>query len=113
VQQCIRDKGILETLCDYVCTIDFIYLFDTFVSCFELQCCFDFQAKPTSEFQHARPVICFCTAVIVESLGSVPKIDTDTVKRALPFVFNGLNTDMKGNRDHKVSSAFVHHLLLH
>lgn len=85
VQQCIRDKGILETLCDY--------------------------AKPTSEFQHARPVICFCTAVIVESLGSVPELDTDTVKRVLPFVFDGLNPDMKGSHDHKAGALMVVGLL--
>ncbi|ONK73498.1 uncharacterized protein A4U43_C04F32240 [Asparagus officinalis] len=85
VQQCIRDKGILEILCDY--------------------------AKPSSEFQHARPVICFCTAVIVEALGSIPKLDTDTVQRVLPFVSNGLNPDMKGSRDHKAGALMVVGLL--
>lgn len=40
--------------------------------------------------------------MIVESLGAIPKLDTETVQRVLGFVFNGLNPAMKGDRDHKV-----------
>ncbi|OAY62746.1 Uncharacterized protein ACMD2_12652 [Ananas comosus] len=85
VQQCIRDKGLLETLCNY--------------------------ASPTKDFQHSRPVICFCTAMIVESLGAIPKLDTETVQRVLGFVFNGLNPAMKGDRDHKAGALMVVGLL--
>ncbi|URD79238.1 U3 small nucleolar RNA-associated protein 10 [Musa troglodytarum] len=85
VQQCVRDKGLLETLCNY--------------------------ASPTKEFQHSRPVICFCTAVAVEALGAIPKLDTDTVQRVLGFVFNGLNPAMSGNRDHKAAALMVVGLL--
>ncbi|XP_039121366.1 uncharacterized protein At3g06530-like [Dioscorea cayenensis subsp. rotundata] len=85
VQQSIRDKGILETICNY--------------------------ASPTKEFQHSRPVICFCTAVIVEALGGIPRLDTDTVKRVLNFVFDGLNPDMRGSQDHKAGALMVVGLL--
>ncbi|KAJ8511645.1 hypothetical protein OPV22_002079 [Ensete ventricosum] len=85
MQQCVRDKGLLETLCNY--------------------------ASPTKEFQHSRPVICFCTAVAVEALGAIPKLDTDTVQRVLGFVFNGLNPAMSGNRDHKAAALMVVGLL--
>ncbi|WOL10215.1 hypothetical protein Cni_G18969 [Canna indica] len=79
VQQCIRDKGLLETVCNY--------------------------ASPTKEFQHSKPVICFCTAVIVETLGAIPKLDTDNVQRVTGFVFNGLNP--RGNQDHKAGALMV------
>ncbi|CAD5195383.1 unnamed protein product [Musa acuminata subsp. malaccensis] len=85
VQQCVRDKGLLETLCNYT--------------------------SPTKEFQHSRPVICFCTAVAVEALGAIPKLDTDTVQRVLGFVFNGLNPAMSGNQDHKAAALMVVGLL--
>ena len=55
-------------------------------------------------------MICFCTAVIVEALGGIPRLDTDTVKRVLNFVFDGLNPDMRGSQDHKVCSAASHHV---
>nr|XP_010919682.1 uncharacterized protein At3g06530 [Elaeis guineensis] len=85
VQQCIRDKGLLEILCNY--------------------------ASPTKDFQHSRPVVCFCTAVIVEALGVIPELDTDTVQRVLGFVFNGLNPTMRGGRDDKAGALMVVGLL--
>ncbi|PKA48764.1 Uncharacterized protein AXF42_Ash018706 [Apostasia shenzhenica] len=81
VQQCIRDKGVLEALCSY--------------------------AAPSKDFQHSRPVTCFCTAVIVEALGSIPKLDTETVQRVLTFVFNGLNPAIHGSRDQKAGALMV------
>lgn len=61
-----------------------------------------FQAAPTKEFHHSRTVVCFCTAVIVECLGAIPKLDTDIVQRVLGFVFDSLNPAMKGDQDYKV-----------
>ncbi|PQQ00093.1 uncharacterized protein Pyn_28396 [Prunus yedoensis var. nudiflora] len=40
VQQCIRDKGVLEILCNY--------------------------ASPSKKYRPSRPVIRFCTAVVME-----------------------------------------------
>lgn len=48
------------------------------------------------------PVISFCTAVIVETLGSMPKLDTDMVQRVLGFVLSALNLENKAEREHKV-----------
>lgn len=81
VQQCIRDMGVLEALCNY--------------------------ASPTKKFQSSRPVIGFCTAVIVEVLGCVTTIDSDTVKRILPFVVSGIQTGSKGGFDHKAGSLMI------
>ncbi|TVU14983.1 hypothetical protein EJB05_38480 [Eragrostis curvula] len=81
VQQCIRDKAVLETLCNYV--------------------------TPTKDFIHSRTVVCFCTAVIVECLGAVPKLDTDIVQRVLGFVFDSLNPAMTGDQDYKAGSLMI------
>ncbi|KAF8702900.1 hypothetical protein HU200_032736 [Digitaria exilis] len=81
VQQCIRDKAVLETLCNYV--------------------------TPTKEFSHSRMVICFCTAVIVECLGAVPKLDTDIVQRVLGFVFDSLNPEITVDQDYKAGALMV------
>ncbi|XP_020576310.1 uncharacterized protein At3g06530 isoform X2 [Phalaenopsis equestris] len=81
VQQCIRDKGVLEALCNY--------------------------ASSTKDFQHSRPVICFCTAVTVEVLGSLPKLDTDTIQKTLTFVFNGLNPAIGGSPDHAMGALMI------
>ena len=61
------------------------------------------QASSTKKFQASRPVISFCTAVIVEVLGCVATIDSDIVKRIHPFVASGLQTGTKGGSDHKVN----------
>ncbi|PUZ48302.1 hypothetical protein GQ55_7G235000 [Panicum hallii var. hallii] len=81
VQQCIRDKAVLETLCNYV--------------------------TPTREFSHSRTVVCFCTAVIVECLGAVPKLDTDIVQRVLGFVFDSLNPEITGDQDYKAGALMI------
>ncbi|RLM64477.1 uncharacterized protein C2845_PM16G15760 [Panicum miliaceum] len=85
VQQCIRDKAVLETLCNYV--------------------------TPTREFSHSRTVVCFCTAVIVECLGAVPKLDTDIVQRVLGFVFDSLNPEITGDQDYKAGALMIVGLL--
>ncbi|KAK9292213.1 hypothetical protein L1049_020175 [Liquidambar formosana] len=85
VQQCIRDMEILEVLCNY--------------------------ASPTKKFQHSRPVISFCTAVVVEVLGSVTSVDSDIVKRILSFVVSGLQPGTKGGQDHKAGALMIVGLL--
>nr|GEW70692.1 hypothetical protein [Tanacetum cinerariifolium] len=81
VQQCVRDRGVLEALCNY--------------------------ASPTKKLQSTRPVISFCTAVVIEVLGSLAVIDTDVVKRVLPYVVSGLQTSSKGNIDHKAGALMI------
>ncbi|KAL1089865.1 hypothetical protein V6Z11_D07G050200 [Gossypium hirsutum] len=85
VQQCIRDMGVLEALCNY--------------------------ASPTKKFQASRPVVSFCTAVIVEVLGCVATIDSDIVKRIHPFVASGLQFGAKGGSDHKAGALMIVGLL--
>ncbi|KAM7494654.1 hypothetical protein LguiB_029263 [Lonicera macranthoides] len=85
VQQCICDMGVLEVLC----------------SC----------ASPTEKFQPSRPVISFCTAVVVEVLGSLAVIETDVVKRILPYVFSGFKHGAKGGLDHKAGALMIVGLL--
>ncbi|GMJ01001.1 hypothetical protein like AT3G06530 [Hibiscus trionum] len=85
VQQCIRDMGVLEALCNY--------------------------ASPIKKFQASRPVVSFCTAVIVEILGCVTTIDSDIVKRIHPFVASGLQTGTKGGSDHKAGALMIVGLL--
>ncbi|KAL5671139.1 hypothetical protein ACJX0J_015445, partial [Zea mays] len=81
VQQCIRDKAVLETLCNY--------------------------ATPTKEFSHSKTVVCFCTAVIVECLGAVPKLDTDVVQRVLGFVFDSLNPAVTRDQEYKAGALMI------
>ncbi|KAH9678614.1 hypothetical protein KPL71_025786 [Citrus sinensis] len=85
VQQCIRDMGVLEVLCNY--------------------------ASPTKKFLPSRPTINFCTAVVVEALGSVTTVDSDAVKRILPFVVSGLQPGTKGGSDHKAGALMIVALL--
>ncbi|CAK8538792.1 unnamed protein product [Lathyrus sativus] len=85
VQQCLRDKGVLEVLCNY--------------------------ASPSKKFQPSKNVIGFCTAVFVELLGTVVTVDDDIVKRILPFVVSGLQSGVKGLSDHKASSLMIVGLL--
>ncbi|KAK6936870.1 U3 small nucleolar RNA-associated protein 10, N-terminal [Dillenia turbinata] len=84
VRQCISDMGVLEALCDYATT--------------------------TKRFTPSRPVISFCTAVVVEALGSVSTVDTEVVKRILPFVTSGLQAGEKG-LDHKAGALMIIGLL--
>ncbi|KAF2311685.1 hypothetical protein GH714_025935 [Hevea brasiliensis] len=85
VQQCIRDMGVLEALCNY--------------------------ASPTRKFQSSRPVISFCTAVIIEALGSLTIVNSDVVKRMLPFVVSGLQPVTKVGSDHKAGAMMIVGLL--
>ncbi|KAF5805582.1 putative U3 small nucleolar RNA-associated protein [Helianthus annuus] len=85
VQQCIRDMGVLEALCNY--------------------------ASPAKKVQPSRPVISFCTAVVIEVLGSLPAIDSDAVKRILPYVVSSLQIHSKGNTDHKAGALMIVGLL--
>eukprot|EP00257_Ricinus_communis_P020965 XP_015580336.1 uncharacterized protein At3g06530 [Ricinus communis] len=85
VQQCIRDMGVLEALCNY--------------------------ASPIKKLQPSRPVISFCTAVVIEILGSIPVVNSDIVKRILPFVVSGLQPTPKGGLDHKAGALMIVALL--
>ncbi|WJX64702.1 hypothetical protein P8452_49448 [Trifolium repens] len=85
VQQCLRDKGVLEVLCNY--------------------------ASPSKKFQPSKNVIGFCTAVFIEVLGTVVTVDDDIVKRILPFVSSGLQHGINGVSDHKASSLMIVSLL--
>lgn len=48
----------------------------------------------------------FCIAVIIEVIGSVTVVDTNVVKRILPYVVYGLQPNVKVEPDHKVSVMF-------
>ncbi|CAH9069155.1 unnamed protein product [Cuscuta epithymum] len=85
VQQCLRDLGILEVLCEY--------------------------ATPAKKCQPSVPVIGFCTAVVVEVLGSLMTIDSDVVKRVLPYVTSGLQHHGKGGDDIKAGALMIVSLL--
>lgn len=85
VQQCIRDKGVLDALCTY--------------------------ASASKKSQPSRLVIGFCTAVFVEVLGTVVTVNDDLVKRILPFVVSGLQPGIKGVSDHKAGSLMIIGLL--
>ncbi|KAM3682910.1 hypothetical protein ACJW31_12G106500 [Castanea mollissima] len=85
MQQCIRDKGVLEAICDH--------------------------ATPSKKNQPSRFVISFCTAVVVEALGSITTVEDDVVKRILPFVVSGLQPGTKGGSDHKAGALMIVGLL--
>ncbi|MCD7468760.1 hypothetical protein HAX54_007198 [Datura stramonium] len=85
VQQCIRDLGILEVLCNYVTT--------------------------SKKVQPSRPVTGFCTAVIFEVLGSLTTIDSEAVRRVLPFVEFGLQPGSRGGADQKAGALMIVSLL--
>ncbi|XP_060203327.1 uncharacterized protein At3g06530 isoform X2 [Lycium barbarum] len=85
VQQSIRDLGILEVLCNYVTT--------------------------SKKVQPSRPVTGFCTAVIFEVLGSLTTIDSEAVRRVLPFVEFGLQPGSRGGTDLKAGALMIVSLL--
>lgn len=85
VQQCIRDLGVLDALCEY--------------------------ALPTKKFQPSRPVMRFCIAVIIEVIGSVTVVDTNVVKRILPYIVYGLQPNVKVEPDHKAGALMIVTLL--
>ncbi|XP_047070750.1 uncharacterized protein At3g06530-like [Lolium rigidum] len=81
VQQCIRDNSLLETLSNY--------------------------ATPTKDFLHSRTVVCFCTAVIVECLGAIPRVDSDIVQKVLGYVFDSLNPQIRADQDYKAGALMI------
>uniref|UniRef100_A0A1J3J391 Uncharacterized protein n=1 Tax=Noccaea caerulescens TaxID=107243 RepID=A0A1J3J391_NOCCA len=81
VQQCIRDKQVLETLCDY--------------------------GSRNKKYQPSKLVVSFTTAVVVEVLGSVATVDGDIVKQILPFVDSGLQSAVKGCLDQQAGALMV------
>ncbi|KAI5410154.1 hypothetical protein KIW84_055581 [Lathyrus oleraceus] len=85
VQQCSRDKGVLEVPCNY--------------------------ASLSKKSQTSKNVTGFCTAVFIEILGTVVTVDDDIVKRILPFVVSGLQSGVKGLSDHKAISLMTVGLL--
>lgn len=64
------------------------------------------QATPSKKNQPSRFGISFCTAVVVEALGSITTVEDDVVKRILPFVVSGLQPGTKGGSDHKVGLTY-------
>ncbi|ONI24972.1 hypothetical protein PRUPE_2G273000 [Prunus persica] len=85
VQQCIRDKGVLEILCNY--------------------------ASPSKKYRPSRPVIRFCTAVVIEVLGSSTSVDSDVVQRILSLVVSGLEAGTKGDSENKAGAMMIVGLL--
>ncbi|XP_068328989.1 uncharacterized protein At3g06530-like [Pyrus communis] len=85
VQQCIRDKGVLEILCNY--------------------------ASPSKKYRPSRTVIKFCMAVVIEVLGSATSVDSDVVKRILPLVASGLESGTKGHPENKAGALMIVGLL--
>ncbi|PHT52471.1 hypothetical protein CQW23_06933 [Capsicum baccatum] len=85
VQQSMRDLGILEVLCNYVTN--------------------------SKKVQPSRPVTGFCTAVIFEFLGSLTTIDSEVVRRVLPFVEFGLQPGSRGGADQKSGALMIISLL--
>ena len=49
-------------------------------------------------------MISFCTAVVVEVLGSMKTIDNDIVKIILPFLNSGLQSGGLGSSDYKAGT---------
>jgi U3 small nucleolar RNA-associated protein 10 len=102
VQQCIRDNSLLETLSNYVS----FFILKGYIPLLLKLCVFDFlvrfQATPTKDFLHSRTVVCFCTAVIVECLGAIPRVDSDIVQKVLGYVFDSLNPQIRADQDYKV-----------
>ncbi|XP_022872922.1 uncharacterized protein At3g06530 isoform X3 [Olea europaea var. sylvestris] len=70
VQQCIQDMGVLEAICNY--------------------------AAPLKKIHQSKVVTGFCTAVVFEVL-RVVTIDSDVVKRILPYLNSGLQPGAKGS----------------
>ncbi|XP_043702690.1 uncharacterized protein At3g06530-like [Telopea speciosissima] len=83
VQQCIRDMGVLVAICNY--------------------------ALPLKKHQPSRPVVGFCTAVVIEVLGSMQIIDTDAVQKIIPFVRSGFRPATKCGPDHKAVNVEINY----
>ncbi|KAL3521384.1 hypothetical protein ACH5RR_019533 [Cinchona calisaya] len=85
VQQCIRDLGVLEVICNY--------------------------ATPSKKIQPMRTVTSFCTAVVIEVLGSMSTVSSDVVKRILPYVVSGLQPHARGKLEQKAGALMIVGLL--
>ncbi|KAL7147600.1 hypothetical protein ABFS83_06G118300 [Erythranthe nasuta] len=83
VQQCIRDMGVLEAICNY--------------------------ATPVKKIQPSKHVTGFCTAVIFEVLGLVT-VDSDIVKRILQYVSSALQPGARG-QNQKAGALMIISLL--
>ncbi|KAG5556775.1 hypothetical protein RHGRI_007143 [Rhododendron griersonianum] len=59
------------------------------------------QCSSSKKFHPSKAVISFCTAVVVDVLGSLTTLDDDVVKRVLPYVLSELQLDAKGGLDLK------------
>lgn len=69
------------------------------------------QASSIKKSQASRPVMCFCTAVIIEVLGSVSSLDK-VLNKVLPFVNSGLRSGAKQSQDHKVRFLQCHQRMI-
>ncbi|XP_015877759.3 uncharacterized protein At3g06530 isoform X1 [Ziziphus jujuba] len=85
VQQCLRDRGVLEVLCNY--------------------------ASYSKKLKPSRQVVGFCTAVVVEALGSATPVTDDLVKKIIPFVSSGLHAGAKAGSDHRAGALMIVGLL--
>ncbi|XP_022943098.1 uncharacterized protein At3g06530 [Cucurbita moschata] len=85
VQQCVRDRGVLEVLCNY--------------------------AIPSKNFHPARPVVNFCTAVVIEVLGTLTSIEPNVLNIVLLFIRTGLQPGTKGISDQKAGALMIVGLL--
>ncbi|XP_026424229.1 uncharacterized protein At3g06530-like [Papaver somniferum] len=56
---------------------------------------------PAKKYQPSSAVISFFTAVVVEVLGALKVIDTDTVRNVIPFVLNGVDLNANGGSNQK------------
>ncbi|KAL8051037.1 hypothetical protein ABFS82_06G118900 [Erythranthe guttata] len=83
VQQCIRDMGVLEAICNY--------------------------ATPVKKIQPSKHVTGFCTAVIFEVLGLVT-VDSDIVKMILQYVSSALQPGARG-QNQKAGALMIISLL--
>ncbi|XP_050386752.1 uncharacterized protein At3g06530 isoform X2 [Argentina anserina] len=81
VQQCIRDMGVLEAIFDY--------------------------ASPSKKYRPSKPVIRFCTAVVVEVLGSVASVESHVVKRIYSLVHSVLEVGTDGHSENKAGAMMI------
>ncbi|GAB2286469.1 hypothetical protein Dimus_020868 [Dionaea muscipula] len=84
-QQCIRDTGVLEVLCNY--------------------------ATPAKKYKPSPAVVIFCTAIVAEVLCFAKAVDSNAVNRVLPFVFSGLQSDANEFSDSQAGALMIAVLL--
>uniref|UniRef100_A0A7N0TKI1 BP28 C-terminal domain-containing protein n=2 Tax=Kalanchoe fedtschenkoi TaxID=63787 RepID=A0A7N0TKI1_KALFE len=81
VQQCKRDMGVLKAVCTY--------------------------ASPVKKYQASKPVVAFCTALVIEVLSSLNNVESDSVQIIIPFVVSGLQPGLKGAQEHQAGSLMI------